>query len=146
MDKAHQLIWKIMDNDRRLIEETFPIKEIGELASKDKYLSNGHIQTLHPWWARRPLPASRSTIYAALIENPKNNRELNNQIEFILKLSKWENSTNLTIIDQARKNIRRNINSPKILDPFLMIFVFNIFLYFSFMCVIISLLSDVLYP
>ena len=108
----------IMKEDKRLIEETFPIKKIGELSSKDKYLSNGHIQTIHPWWARRPLAASRSTIYSALINNPKNKKELQKEIEFIIKLSEWKNSLEITLLDKARKEIDKNRKSPKILDPF----------------------------
>ena len=46
--------------DRRLIEETFPIKEVSEESVREKRLRYGHISTLHVWWARRPLSSSAS--------------------------------------------------------------------------------------
>jgi len=47
--------------DRRFIEESFPVKEVGEASAKEKNIRHGHISTLHIWWARRPLAASRAT-------------------------------------------------------------------------------------
>ena len=58
--------------DRRLIEETFPIKEVSEESAREKRINSGHISTIHLWWARRPLVSSRASIFAALIKNPKN--------------------------------------------------------------------------
>ena len=52
--------------DRRFIEESFPIKEVGAEAAREKSIRHGHISTLHIWWARKPLAASRATAYAAL--------------------------------------------------------------------------------
>ncbi|NWG02154.1 MAG: DUF1156 domain-containing protein [Syntrophaceae bacterium] len=43
-------------NDRRLIEDFLPIKEVSSESSREKSLRHGHISTLHLWWARRPLP------------------------------------------------------------------------------------------
>jgi hypothetical protein len=39
--------------DRRLIEESFPVKEVGEASAREKNIRHGHISTLHIWWARR---------------------------------------------------------------------------------------------
>jgi putative DNA methylase len=61
--------------DRRLIEEIFPVREVGEESIKERNIRHGHISTLHIWWARRPLAASRATIYAALVPPPKNSLE-----------------------------------------------------------------------
>ncbi|MFL5589623.1 MAG: DUF1156 domain-containing protein, partial [Ktedonobacteraceae bacterium] len=52
--------------DHRFIEESFPVKEVGEVAVKDTGSSLGNIRKLHIWWSRKPLAASRATIYAAL--------------------------------------------------------------------------------
>ena len=52
--------------DRRFIEESFPVKEVGEASAHEKNIRHGHISTLHLWWARRPLAASRATAYAVL--------------------------------------------------------------------------------
>ncbi len=51
--------------DRRFIEETFPVKEVSRHSAREKNIRHGHISTLHIWWARRPLAASRATAYAA---------------------------------------------------------------------------------
>ena len=46
--------------DRRFIEDSFPVKEVGVAAAKEKNIRHGHISTLHIWWARRPLAARRA--------------------------------------------------------------------------------------
>jgi adenine-specific DNA methylase len=50
----------------RFIEETFPVKEVSIESAREKNIRHGHISTLHIWWARRPLAASRATAYATL--------------------------------------------------------------------------------
>jgi putative DNA methylase len=52
--------------NRRLIEEYLPVKEVGKISAKEKNIRHGHIGTLHIWWARQPMAASRATAYAAL--------------------------------------------------------------------------------
>lgn len=56
-----------MNDDRRLIEDYLPIEEISSEASREKAVRSGHISTLHLWWARRPLVASRAAIYGLLV-------------------------------------------------------------------------------
>jgi len=56
-----------MSNDRRLIEDYLPIREISAEASREKSVRKGHISTLHLWWARRPLVACRAAVYGALV-------------------------------------------------------------------------------
>ena len=106
--------------DKRFIEVSFPIKEISEESVREKNIRRGHISTLHIWWARRPLVASRATAYAALIPAPKDDVEWNTKREFIIKLAKWENSLNTIVIEKARRDIlEANGNkSIKVLDPF----------------------------
>ena len=48
-----------MNLPKRLIEVDLPIKCISEHARREKSIRHGHISTLHIWWARRPLDASR---------------------------------------------------------------------------------------
>ena len=60
------IIQKDARDFRRFIEESFPVKEVGAASAKEKSIRHGHISTLHIWWARRPLAASRATAYAAL--------------------------------------------------------------------------------
>jgi len=91
--------------DCRYIGESFPVKEVSEISAKEKNIRHGHISTLHIWWACRPLASSRATSYAALISAPEDMEEWNAKREFIIELSKWENSLNYHVFDKARKNI-----------------------------------------
>ncbi len=106
--------------DKRLIEVTFPVKEVSEESAREKNIRHGHISTLHIWWARRPLASSRTTNYAALVPAPKDIEELENKRQFVAELSKWENSLNEIIIEKARRDILEAFKGrrPRILDPF----------------------------
>ncbi|MGB9852992.1 MAG: DUF1156 domain-containing protein, partial [Candidatus Kapaibacteriota bacterium] len=106
--------------DKRFIEESFPVKEVSEFSAKEKNIRHGHISTLHIWWARRPLASSRATSYAALIPAPSNVEEWEKIRQFIIELSKWENSLNRHTIEKAREDIlKANGGKPlKVLDPF----------------------------
>src|SRR5437773_1206036 len=57
-------------NCPRLIEVALPIREISAESVRDKSLRHGHISTLHLWWARRPLAASRAVVFASLVPDP----------------------------------------------------------------------------
>lgn len=109
-----------MTTDKRLIEESFPVKDVSAEAAYEKYIRKGNIQTLHIWWARRPLAASRATAYAALVPPPKDDVELQEQRKFIIELSKWDNSHNTELLEKARANILKSNGGipPKVLDPF----------------------------
>jgi len=106
--------------DKRFIEESFPVKEVSEHSAREKNIRHGHISTLHIWWARRPLASSRATSYAALIPAPKDIDEWEKKRQFIIELCKWENSLNSTIIEKARKDIleANGGKPPRVLDPF----------------------------
>jgi len=105
---------------KRLIEVDFPLKEVSEESKREKNIRRGHISTLHIWWARRPLAASRATTFAALIPEPKNHDERRKKLEFVADLSKWKNSLNQRLIENVRKEIRDFFGafSPKVLDCF----------------------------
>lgn len=106
--------------DKRLIEVDFPLKEVSEESVREKNIRHGHISTLHVWWARRPLAASRATTYAALIPAPKDREDLRRKLKFIAELSKWENSLNKSIIEKARGDILEFFGGrpPRVLDCF----------------------------
>lgn len=109
-----------MNEDKRLIEETFPVKEVSAESTHEKNIRRGHISTLHIWWARRPLAASRATAYAALIPPSQDTDEWSRKREFIINLSKWENSLNPHLIKKAQREILEANGGipPKVLDPF----------------------------
>ncbi len=120
--------------DRRFIEVSFPVKEVSLESAREKNIRHGHISTLHIWWARRPLAASRATNFAALIpatdfeEGDRfydkyrdklipllrkhgyaniNQESSNHDLikHFIIILCKWENSNDEEIIGLARRMI-----------------------------------------
>jgi len=101
------------------IEQSFPIQEVSEYSAKEKNIRHGHISTLHIWWSRKPLAASRATIYAALVP-AFTASEMNQKNQFIAELSKWENANNQELLNQARADILQAHGGipPKVLDPF----------------------------
>lgn len=54
----------------RLIEVALPIREISAESVRQKSAQRGHISTLHMWWARRPLAASRAVVFASTVPDP----------------------------------------------------------------------------
>ena len=64
-------------NNRRLIEEWLPIKEIG-IESRRENSTGQHPppNRLHVWWARRPLTASRAAILGSLLPAWQGNGEI----------------------------------------------------------------------
>ncbi len=95
--------------DIRLIERIFPVKEISEESAREKNIRHGHISTLHIWWARRPLAASRATAYASLVPAPEDleawHSDNHQGKAFLVELSKWSNATNRDLLLKARRHI-----------------------------------------
>jgi adenine-specific DNA methylase len=106
--------------DRRLIEEVLPIKEISIAAIKEKLVRHGHISTIHIWWARRPLVACRAAVLGSLLHDPSNEDERKKLVDFMVKFCTWEESTDKGLIEEARRVILQHNkgSSPKILDCF----------------------------
>ena len=65
---------RIQQTCPRLIEVALPVREISAESVRDKSLRHGHISTLHLWWARRPLAASRAVVFASLVPDPDDPR------------------------------------------------------------------------
>jgi putative DNA methylase len=57
------------DTDRRLIEDTFPVRAISYESTREKLLRKRdyHLSMLHLWWARRPLAAARAAVFGTLV-------------------------------------------------------------------------------
>ena len=106
--------------EKSFIEYSFPVKQVSEESAREKNIRSGHISTLHIWWARRPLAASRATIYAALTSNSDTEQGRISKAAFIGDFAKWENSLNNYYVEKARKDILNNFEGdcPKVLDPF----------------------------
>ncbi|MEN3002709.1 MAG: DUF1156 domain-containing protein, partial [Armatimonadota bacterium] len=99
-----------MPETRRLIEAEFPIQKVSEESAREKNIRHGHISTLHIYWARRPLAASRTTTLAALLpDDPAHRDALQRLLEH---LAPWEAVANddaatRYLLRQARARIRQ---------------------------------------
>jgi putative DNA methylase len=116
---------------RKLIEVSIPLEAINVASAREKSIRHGHPSTLHLWWARRPLAACRAVLFASLVDDPSSdpdrfpseedqNSERQRLFRIIERLVLWENSTNETVLEEAREEIRRSTsgNPPPVLDPF----------------------------
>jgi len=59
-----------LDNNNRLIEHAFPLRQASLDSVHEKSVRHGHISTLHIWPARRPLAACRAALIATLLPDP----------------------------------------------------------------------------
>jgi len=105
---------------KRFLEVDFPIRAVSEASAREKNIRHGHISTLHIWWARRPLAASRASIYAALIPEPADEEGRIKKSQFIADLCQWENSLKPHIIGKAKREIleANGGQPPRVLDCF----------------------------
>ena len=101
---------------KKLIEVALPLEAINKAAAREKSIRHGHPSTLHLWWARRPLAAARAVIFAQMVDDPsahpdifptekKQVKERQRLFRIIEELVKWENTTNETVLQQARDEI-----------------------------------------
>jgi putative DNA methylase len=105
---------------KKLIEVTLPLEAINAGAIKEKAVPrHGHPQSLHLWWARRPLAAARAILFAQLVDDPSSwselfpteeaqNHERQRLFRIIENLVLWENSNNESVINAARLEIARS--------------------------------------
>lgn len=127
-----------MENDRRLIEAAFPLKQTSIDSVHEKNVRHGHISTLHIWPARRPLAAARSALIATLLPDPGTEDERRKLVKKIggkvkTKTTKsgtvketteggvlhWKREDN-PAMDDFREQICEAFDdrAPKVLDPF----------------------------
>src|SRR5262249_15527573 len=110
---------KLMLNRKKLIEVALPLEAINNASAREKSIRHGHPSTLHLWWARRPLAAARAVIFSQMVDDPSSCPELfpteeaqqqerQRLFKLIEELGKWENTTNETVLGQAREEIWRS--------------------------------------
>ncbi len=101
---------------KKLIEVALPLDAINKASAREKSIRHGHPSTLHLWWARRPLAAARAVIFAQMVDDPSSHpeefpteevqeKERQRLFRIIEELVKWENTTNETVLQQARDEI-----------------------------------------
>jgi len=105
-----------MTPKKKLIEVALPLEAINVASAREKSIRHGHPSTLHLWWARRPLAAARAVIFAQMVDDPSGHpdifktekaqeKERQRLFRIIEDLVKWENTTNETVLQQARDEI-----------------------------------------
>jgi putative DNA methylase len=113
---------------KKLIEVALPLVSINRAAADEKAVPrHGHPQTLHLWWARRPLAACRAVLFCSLVDDPDSDpayQKADGKVDedraglkradlfnFIEELVMWENSNNSDVICTARAEIARCVAS-----------------------------------
>src|ERR1039458_6393959 len=105
-----------MTPKKKLIEVALPLEAINTASAREKSMRHGHPSTLHLWWARRPLAAARAVIFAQMVDDPSSHperfpteeaqeKERQRLFRLIEQLVLWENTTNETVLGQAREEI-----------------------------------------
>ena len=108
-----------MELRKKLIEVALPLEAINAASAREKSIRHGHPSTLHLWWARRPLAAARAVLFAQMVDDPSSRPEVfpteeaqaqerQRLFRIIESLVKWENTTNETVLEAAREEIRRS--------------------------------------
>lgn len=106
-------------SDRRLIEEYLPVAEVSYESTREKLLRRRdyHLSTLHLWWARRPLAASRAAVYAALTNTPRD-IDVEKLAPIFKTLCEWPVSDSAVRKARAEILAANDGVAPKVLDPF----------------------------
>ena len=60
---------------KRFIEDSLPLKKLGEIASKERPANRKTLSALHQWWARRPLTLSRAIILSCAVLAPQTEKD-----------------------------------------------------------------------
>jgi Adenine-specific DNA methylase containing a Zn-ribbon len=105
-----------MTPKKKLIEVALPLEAINVASAREKSIRHGHPSNLHRWWARRPFVSARAVIFAQMVDDPsahpdlfptekKQEKERQRLFRIIEDLVKWENTTNETVLQQARDEI-----------------------------------------
>lgn len=118
---------------RKLIEVSLPLEAINAAAAREDGVSRGNPKPLHLWWARRPLAAARTVIFASLITDPSDpdypwrdgedrgvERERDRLHDLIRRMLRSEISESERIMADVHAEILRHTNGtpPSLLDPF----------------------------
>ncbi len=102
-----------------MIEVAIPLESINAASDREKSIRHGHPNTLHVWWARRPLATARAIIFCQVVDDPSSIPELfpteqdqeQERLRLFALISKfvqWENINNQDVLNQAHREILRS--------------------------------------
>jgi putative DNA methylase len=108
-----------------------PLEAINRESAREKAIRHGHPATLHLWWARRPLSACRTVLFAQLVDDPSSHPdrfptlkdqevERNRLLEMVERLARWESMGDHTFLNQVHSEIQKSFTGdiPEVFDPF----------------------------
>lgn len=103
---------------KRYIEDVLPLGELNKYAQRGGGV--GSLNAMHPYFARRPLTASRAMTLAALVDAPTTEEERATLEEALIGLSREEWPDEPALLARARELIRQahGGRAPRVLDPF----------------------------
>lgn len=103
---------------KRYIEDVLPLGELNKYAQKGGGI--GSLNAMHPYFARRPLTATRAMTLAALIDAPQTEVERKQLENLLVELGSKEWPDQPDLLQRARELIRQSHGdqAPKVLDPF----------------------------
>ena len=110
--------------DRRLIEDSLPLAEVSAESAREKSIRHGNISGIHLWWARRPLPACRAAIYAALRGAPTDQPARDSEHQLIADFCNWDHLPSShpkhSAFEEARRRLATQAGTHpiRVLDPF----------------------------
>ena len=90
---------------KRYIEDVLPLGELNKYAQRGGGV--GSLNAMHPYFARRPLTASRAMTLAALVNTPRTEEERKTLEEVMVGLSREEWPDDPALLERARELIRQ---------------------------------------
>ena len=103
---------------KRYIEDVLPLGELNKYAQRGGGV--GSLNAMHPYFARRPLTASRAMTLAALADAPRSEEERKTLEDVMIGVSREEWPDDPALLERARELIRQahGGRAPRVLDPF----------------------------
>src|SRR5438552_4156476 len=101
---------------KKLIEVALPLKAINDACIREGFIYRGNPSSVHKWWAQRPLAVARAVLFAQMVDDPSarpdlfpteqaQERERKRLFAIMNALVQWENTSNETVLQQARDEI-----------------------------------------
>lgn len=114
---------------KKLIEVALPLKAINDACVAEKKIKSGYPANIHMWWARRPLAASRSVVFAQLVDDPSAHPERfpteeaveaeRQRLFALMRELASPTGPSAPVLAEAQAEIRRSVGEEvTVLDPF----------------------------